>query len=279
VHCYAESSPERSEALELSVIEAILDDAAALGFPRIQFTGGDPRVSPHLAAAVAYAAQRGLQAIEIYTNGLALSERLIEQLRPYGVVFAFSFYSADAAVHDAITRTPGSQRRTLAAIERVLRAGLTARASVIVMETNHGQVDATRALLRSLGLPESAIGLDVQRSVGRGLMTLRPREAGLPTGVSAGHRAAADESGPRFEGRAAVAYDGTVYPCIFSRAFPLGDVRSRPLREILREPVPLGYEDARLWAEVARKEAQLACWECRLRGALLALQASPVRPG
>src|SRR5262245_139747 len=133
VHCYADSSPEREEALDEATVHAALADGRKLGFPRVQLTGGDPLISPLSAAAAAQASALGYQQVEIYTNRLGLAERLLAELAAQQVAFAFSFYSADPAIHDAITRTPGSQRRTLDAIARVQAAGLAARVSIIVM--------------------------------------------------------------------------------------------------------------------------------------------------
>jgi MoaA/NifB/PqqE/SkfB family radical SAM enzyme len=284
VHCYAESSPDRTEALDMDSIRRVLDDARDLGFHSVQFTGGDPLVSPLCAEAVEYAAALGIPSIELYTNGLGLSDRLYAQLKACSVAFAFSFYSADARAHDAITRTPGSQRRTLAAIKRVLADGVPARVSVIVMDQNRDQIEATRSLLLGLGLSEAAIGMDVQRSVGRGLMTIRPKDSGI-AGHLGGHKAddkaddeadvKPDDDAMRLRGRAAVSYDGIVYPCIFSRSFVLGSVHERRLKDILRDPIPLELEPEGLFASSARMEERLACWECRLTGALLGSQARP----
>jgi MoaA/NifB/PqqE/SkfB family radical SAM enzyme len=274
VHCYADSSPEREEALDEATLLQVLEDGRALGFPRVQLTGGDPLISPLCALAAERARALGYPQIEVYTNGLALGERLLEQLAAQQVAFAFSFYSADPAVHDAITRTPGSQRRTLSAIERVLAAGSPTRVSIIAMDQNHEQLDATRALVRGLGVAEDAIHVDVQRSVGRGLMTITPKTSGI-TGAIGGHRQEAEWP---FEGRAAVSYDGTVFPCIFSRAFPLGSVHQRRLLEILNDPLPLALDFARILREQVLRKAQLSCWDCRVRGAVLA-GAAPTRVG
>jgi len=266
VHCYADSSPEREEALDEVTVMQVLEDARALGFPRVQLTGGDPLISPLCVPAAARARELGFPQVEVYTNGLGLGERLLEQLAEQQVAFAFSFYSADPDVHDAITRTPGSQRRTLSAIERVLAAGLAARVSIIAMDQNHEQLAATRAVVRGLGLGDDAIHVDVQRSVGRGLMTITPKASGI-AGALGGHRP--DTEWP-FEGRAAVSYDGTVFPCIFSRAFPLGSVHERRLLAILSDPVPLDLDFTRILREQTLLKAQLSCWDCRVRAAVLA---------
>jgi len=277
-HCYAESSPERTEALSESVVRSALEDAAELGFASVQLTGGDPLVSELCVPAAAYAAELGIANVEVYTNGLALLGRTYEQLAALGARFACSFYSHDAATHDAITRTPGSHRRTPAAITRPAADGLQVRASVIVMDANRDDLASTIAVLRAAGVAEHAIGADVQRSVGRGLMTIRPKDAHLSEllpSAGAGHRAQPSsdpQPAPDLSGRAAVSYDGTVFPCIFSRAFPLGRLPERRLAEVLRDETPLGVDLEHLSREYSARQAQQACWDCRLRATVLGMQ-------
>jgi MoaA/NifB/PqqE/SkfB family radical SAM enzyme len=277
-HCYAESSPERTECLSEAVVESALADAAELGFVRVQLTGGDPLVSELCVPAAQRAVSLGFPEVEVYTNGLALIGRTYEQLAALGVRFAFSFYSHEAATHDAITRTPGSHRRTLAAIQRAARDGLTVRASVILMDENRDDLEPTIALLQQAGVPEHAIGADVQRTVGRGLMTIRPKEARLEQllpSASAGHRAQPGtgvEGVSDLSGRAAVSYDGTIYPCIFSRAFPLGRLPQQRLIDVLRDDTPLTVDLEHLSREYSARQAQLACWDCRLRATVLGMQ-------
>ena len=59
-HCYAGSSPAITDALPRDICESIVDDAAALGFSRIQFTGGDPLLCTFLPELVERAAERGI---------------------------------------------------------------------------------------------------------------------------------------------------------------------------------------------------------------------------
>src|SRR6187551_1440868 len=120
LHCYSSSSPEVGASLDLATILSIVDDAASLGFPAIQFTGGDPLLSPHLVSAAAHAKVVGFNRIEVYTNGLALRRELLDQLAEFGVTFALSVYSHDPSVHDGITQTPNSLERTLSAIRLLL---------------------------------------------------------------------------------------------------------------------------------------------------------------
>lgn len=82
IHCYASSSPDCNDFLTLDEIKHSLDFARSLGRPFVQFTGGDPLIHKELVAAVAYASKLDFQGIEVYTNGLLLSERLLNQLAP-----------------------------------------------------------------------------------------------------------------------------------------------------------------------------------------------------
>jgi MoaA/NifB/PqqE/SkfB family radical SAM enzyme len=254
VHCYAESSPQVRAALARETCETIVDDAIALGFRRIQFTGGDPLICQFLPDLVARA--RPLEYREIYTNGLMLDDELLDRLAPHAPSFAFSYYSHDPAVHDAITRTPGSHRRTRTAIARAVARGLDVRAGIIVLSENVRDVDAAYADLESIGV--ALINVGATRNVGRGsAFAWKPRAELADQG--AGHR-----SGPRSEGKLAVTYDGNVVPCIFNRGRVLGTVgEGRRLRDVIEE-LATGPGDA------AGPES-LSCGSCQVTDRALAL--------
>lgn len=298
LHCYAGAGPTERAMLDGATLRQVLEDARALGFRSVQLTGGDPLLSPWLVPAARWAATLGFEQVEIFTNGLALTPGLLQRLRGLPVAFACSFYSFDPQVHDRITQRPGSQRLTARAIRRVLAARLPLRVGVIALEENRAQVDATCAWLARLGVPAQAISVSAQRRVGRGGLTDLEQPARVVAGAqqaapapaaaadanadaspAAGTEAdlaplsAAASHGGRarapFGGKAAVAADGTVYPCIFSRALPLGSVHRQSLREILSAPLALDGDLAGLGQRAAAWADRLACVECRVRAALL----------
>jgi MoaA/NifB/PqqE/SkfB family radical SAM enzyme len=259
VHCYAESSPQVRAALDRETCEAVIDDALAAGFRRIQLTGGDPLLCKFLPDLVARAAPFAVR--EIYTNGLLLDDRLLDRLAPHAPSFAVSYYSHDPAVHDAITRTPGSQRRTRAAIERAIVRGLTVRVGLIVLTENVHTVDETYADLQRLGV--SMISVGAGRAAGRGsAFAWQPRAE--HASATAGHRDADSES----EGKLAVTYDGHVVPCIFNRSRVLGTVGAdRRLRDVLQTLAAT--------AAPAAGEERLSCGSCRVTELALAELGSP----
>ncbi|HOU94305.1 MAG TPA: radical SAM protein, partial [Polyangiaceae bacterium] len=269
-HCYAEAGAGREDRLDLVTILDLLEDAAALGFRKVQLTGGDPLLSPHLLPAVDAARGWGLT-VEIFTNGLLLAPPLLAALGARAVRFAFSLYGDEPAVHDAITGVAGSFERTVDAIRRTRAEGLGLRVAVAAMRQNAPRIPATLRLARELTGDAGAVEVDVVRGVGRGRFdagVVLPAEA-----CEGGSRDRDPERSRRKEGgRACVAASGDVFPCIFMRWVTLGRVgRDGRLREILAAPrVSPGWvlaPEAELAAAAAER---LTCSDCQRAARLLA---------
>jgi MoaA/NifB/PqqE/SkfB family radical SAM enzyme len=264
VHCYADSAPDVRAALEVDACVRVIREGAALGFERLQLTGGDPLLCPFLPELAREARSAGYTSIEVYTNGLALSDDRLEALAAHGTSFAFSFYSHDPGVHDAITRVAGSQRRTRDAIARVVKRGLEARVSIVLMEANAHHLEATTAYLVGLGVPVHRIGSDRVRSVGRGALALHDlrRAATVPRIEAPANHSGAESpcETPRWPGKLCVSSTGTVYPCIFARRMELGHIAREPLGSILDR----ARERRAARVDIGAFGDQLACFDCRL---------------
>ncbi len=232
----------------------------------MQLTGGDPLLCGFLPELVAHARTRGIGQIEIYTNGLALTDRLLDRLAPHRPDFAFSFYSCDPAHHDAITGTPGSQRRTVSAIERALARGLKVRVSMIVMADNAGDQEETLAFLRGRGV--ESIAVTGSYAVGRG-----DRFEGEVTAVGQRAHRGGESTEPTGRGSLCVTYDGDVVPCIFNRQDVLGRIRERRLAEIARDPALPPRRLATSEQLIEECRSRLSCPSCQLTA--VALQLAP----
>jgi MoaA/NifB/PqqE/SkfB family radical SAM enzyme len=273
VHCYADSAPDVRAALDLDACFRVIREGAALGFGRLQLTGGDPLLCPFLSDLAREARSAGFETIEVYTNGLALSDERLDHLAVHGTSFAFSFYSHDPGVHDAITRVPGSQRRTGDAIARVVKRGLQVRVSIVLMEGNAQHGEATTAYLVGLGVPAERIGSDRVRGVGRGALALHElrRAPAVPRIEARANHSGAESACEtlRWPGKLCVAYTGSVYPCIFSRRMELGHVAREPLGRILDR----ARERRATAIDAGAFGDELACFDCRLTA--LALDGRP----
>jgi len=129
VHCVI--ADQRDAALSVrgndwrssAEVAAELQDAAARGFTLVTFTGGEPTIRRDLPALVRAARALGL-AVGLQTNGRMLAIDTVRTgLQGHGVRFVVALHGPDAAVHDAVTRAPGSFDQTLAGIRGLLAAG------------------------------------------------------------------------------------------------------------------------------------------------------------
>jgi hypothetical protein len=196
---------------------AVVDDVAALGTPTVQLIGGEPTTSPAFVPVLERALALGLK-VEVFSNLYRVGEALWELFGRPGVTLATSYYSADPAMHDAVTGRRGSHTRTRANIVEALRRRIPIRVAVIDVVAGQ-DVDATRAELLGLGVPAALIQVDRMRQIGRG-------GAGAPFDAS-------ELCGSCGHGRAAVLPDGTLAPCTMARGLPAGDVREASLDVLL----------------------------------------------
>lgn len=133
-----------------------------------------------------------------------------------GARLATSYYTDDPAQHKAITNKRGTYVRTKANISEALRRSIPLRVGVI--DTCRGQrVEQAVSELKALGVTN--IGIDNLRQVGRGVRDGKPGVDQLCGGCA--------------RGKVAVASSGEIWPCVFARWMPLGNVRTASLGEIV----------------------------------------------
>lgn len=222
-HCYAASSPKES-ATGTMTFDAwcnVMDEARALGCRAIQFIGGEPTLHPQFLQLVQAARQRGFTTIEVYTNATRLTDSLCAGLAALGARVAFSFYAADATIHDQITSRPGSYERTICGVTEALRNGLEMRAGIVITPQNRVAAAEAKRFLEELGV--NSIRIDRQRHAGRAL-------GGDRTVCELG-----DLCGACGHSRLAVSADGRVSPCVFSYRYSIGHIREG-LEHLLRKP-------------------------------------------
>jgi molybdenum cofactor biosynthesis enzyme MoaA len=230
----------------------VLVDGAELGCRQVQFIGGEPTTHPELAEFISLAHELGYEFIEVYTNLTMVSDRLLETLTKYRVHIATSFYSANPEIHDRITGTKGSFRKTVEGIRRILDAGLTLRAGIVVTDQNRDGVDEATRFLVSMGVDKDWIGVDHIRPVGRGL------------DLASYHSLEETLCGKCWQGRLTVSWNGACYPCVFARQVNVGNVAKSSLKEIVYSE-PLSSFRTRIYNYAGQGTSQNGKWSSPLR--------------
>ncbi len=145
--CYADAPRRGSQVPEMStaevkvIIDRIYDEAHC---PTLSFTGGEPTLREDLPELVAYAQGKGLR-VNLITNGFRCADPdYVQSLADAGLDSAqLSLEGGSAAVHDAITRHPGSWERAVQGVRNL-------RAAKVHTHTNTTVCGGNRAHLLEL---------------------------------------------------------------------------------------------------------------------------------
>lgn len=220
-HCYVESGPHLPliEGMETDDWRRTIDDARIMGCKQVQFIGGEPTIHPDFRELLEHARRNRFEHVHIFTNATTLDEEKIAFLERAGVNVAFSFYSCHPEIHDRITGGKGSFERTVEAISLLVEHRVSHEASIIVMEENVAHLEETKRFLKGLGV--SSIGTDRVRGIGRGA-DLVPADSPW-----------SELCGSCWRGTLCIDPQGRAFPCVFSRFYPVGNVRTDSLREIV----------------------------------------------
>jgi MoaA/NifB/PqqE/SkfB family radical SAM enzyme len=154
-YCVARSGPNvPRRALPASLIHQLVDEAAALDFQHIFLTGGEPFLLPDIYDTLAYCSS--CLPTTVLTNATLLHTKQLDRLeavRNDKLILQVSLDGASAEAHDAY-RGRGTWVRTIAGLERLLARGYRVRIGTTETPANTAQIDALRAYLRTLGIPE-----------------------------------------------------------------------------------------------------------------------------
>jgi radical SAM protein with 4Fe4S-binding SPASM domain len=249
-HCYLDirHPPEEMSTAE---IERILGELAEAGALFLTVSGGEVFLRRDLFHILAHARRLGF-AVRLFTSGTRLGRahaRALAALRLVAV--EMSLYSAEPAVHDAVTRRPGSFRHTVRAAIRLRRAGVPVVLKAPVLAPTAAGYRELMDLCARLGAEVKLDpGIIIRRDGDPTPARLRPSAEALARvladpDVFGSERPlpppAAPDEAPCAIGRRTcrIGPDGSVYPCS-TYPDPVGNVRTQSFREIwLGAPSPL----------------------------------------
>ncbi len=292
LHCYADSMPQTyrkrllnenlsSQELTVSTLKAatklpaqrwreLIDESYNLGCRATQFIGGEPFIwkgqnGESVLDLAEYARTLGYEFIEIFTNATQITPNKVTRIKELGLNIAVSLYSDNPEVHDQITRTPGSFRKTTQALEVLRLAQVPTRVETVLMKPNQQTAESTGNFIQQMEFSHRAP--DVLRPKGRGDdSALQPDPESLVRyGLILGPDFSAQpdffqrsvEGHNCLAGKITITDNGNVLPCIFSREQIVGNVRTRNLAKVLEGKI----QD--IWQTT--KDDVLVCQDCEYR--------------
>lgn len=152
-YCVAESHPGAAKrAISLTVVKRIVNEAVALGFENIYFTGGEPFILDEIYAMLAYSSDQ--LTTTILTNAMLFNNRRLKQLIEINnqkLVFQVSLDGSQPEQHDPY-RGQGSWQKTVEGIHKLLELGFQIRLSTTETPVNAEFLDEICNYRRSLGI-------------------------------------------------------------------------------------------------------------------------------
>ena len=122
IHCYSSSSPSAHGGLPVERICRTIEEAAAIGYKAVAFSGGEPLVYPGLARALAQAKALGLKT-SVTTNGTLLDAARLEELHDIVDVLAISL-DGPPDLHNDMRGSSTAFDRMLAGVANARAAGM-----------------------------------------------------------------------------------------------------------------------------------------------------------
>jgi AdoMet-dependent heme synthase len=150
IHCYLDHDDHGE--MTTAEIRSLLDQLADAGVFFLTLSGGEVLMRRDFFDIVEHA-RRLLFNVKIKTNGVMIREREAQRIRALGIEqVQISVYSHRPEVHDAITKLPGSLKRTIEAIRFLKGCGLKVSIANVLMTANRYDSAGVIALAKELGV-------------------------------------------------------------------------------------------------------------------------------
>jgi len=154
-YCVAKSSPNAPRrAIGFANVQRLVNEAVALGFDHVYFTGGEPFLLNDIYDMLAYAAAR--VKTTVLTNAMLLRGARLEKLCAIAadnLIVQASLDGGRAEDHDAY-RGAGTWEKTVEGIKLLQARGFRVRIGTTETPINSAHLDRLCEFHRSLGIPD-----------------------------------------------------------------------------------------------------------------------------
>jgi len=148
IHCCL--NEHKSSGLKLHQYYQLFDQMVEAGTLFVILTGGEPFTRLDFMEIVKSARDHYLS-VTIFTNGVLLTKKIVQELKKLFVQEVhISLYSASPNVHDEITKTKGSFKKSVRALKWLVEAGITTRIKCPLMNKNCDDVDDLKKLAQEM---------------------------------------------------------------------------------------------------------------------------------
>ncbi|BFH73146.1 radical SAM protein [Sulfurisphaera javensis] len=271
LHCYINASPNGEEGLSTEEALKLVDQMTEIKIPLLIMSGGEPLMRKDFFEIAEYASKKGIK-LALSTNGTLISEKVAEKLKEIGFMYiGISLDSPYPEFHDKFRGVKGAFEMAIKGIRNAINAGLNVGLRFTITSKNIDYVDDYMKLALELGVKRitfyhisaSGRGKDLKDWMYtpqqyenfmnklieyakqlKGKLEIETTLAPFD-GIYIAKKLAKDEkeladylhfvknSGGCGRKMISIYPNGDVYPCQFIDFYKLGNVREKPLKEII----------------------------------------------
>lgn len=151
-HCYMSAPQAKYGELSHEQCLSIIRQLADAGITQISLTGGEPLVRNDFLDIVDALSENHIHILQLYTNGVLVNDKLLNDLDKRGVRPEFSISFDGVGWHDWLRGTRGAEQMALDAITLLRSRGFEVSIETCLHKNNLHTLEATFKLLADLGV-------------------------------------------------------------------------------------------------------------------------------
>lgn len=253
VHCYIPHELKNVE-MDLALFQDVIEQSNDMGLLSLTLSGGEPLAHSKIKKILRLLRDYDFS-IRILSNLTLLDDGMLEEMRHLRIAsIKVSLYSMNPEVHDSITQLPGSHKKTIRSIEKLVDSGFNVIINCPTMKENRadlkdvlewGRMRGIRAVTDYIMMArydrtddnlEHRLSLEeiepLIRNVIEGDEEYRTRIQAADFKKELERDVSNDPVCGVCVSSLCMVPNGNLYPCAGWQSFVLGNIRESPLREI-----------------------------------------------
>lgn len=149
IHCYVTKESGKKE-LSTEEIKSIINQLAEANTLYLTFSGGEIFTRRDFFEIAHYAREKDF-ALRLLTNGTLITPKIADKIRDLNPISVrMSLYALEPSIHDAVTRSKGSQRKTVKALILLKERGVKVAINSVLMKENVGEFEKLKAFAQEM---------------------------------------------------------------------------------------------------------------------------------
>ena len=139
IHCSRDANKVAAE-IDREALNSVLQQGSKLGVNSLSLMGGEPTIYPDFIAVARYASELGYQNIATSTNGIALTELLVQEMAEIFTQVQVSIHGSSNSMHERVTQVTHSFKSATAAVEKLASQNVSVVISCTVFSAKRDEI-------------------------------------------------------------------------------------------------------------------------------------------